>query len=52
MSDNEVKVIGTRHGEKMYEVLLTKEEAANLLTKAIFTKYPLIIRDLNYGKIS
>lgn len=48
--DNEVKVIGTRHGEKMYEVLLTKEEAAKSIDKGNFYKVPADNRDLNYGK--
>ena len=48
--DNEVKVIGTRHGEKMYEVLLTKEEAAKSIDKGNFYKVPADNRDLNYEK--
>lgn len=48
--DNEVKIIGTRHGEKLYETLLTREE----LSKAEdFGNYYRIIpdgRDLNYNK--
>lgn len=48
--DNEVKVIGTRHGEKKYEVLLTKEEAAKAIDKANFYRVPADNRDLNYEK--
>lgn len=48
--ENEVKVIGTRHGEKMYEVLLTKEEAAKAIDRGGFYKVPADNRDLNYGK--
>lgn len=48
--DNEIKVIGTRHGEKMYEVLLTKEEAAKSLDKGNFYRVPSDNRDLNYEK--
>lgn len=48
--DNEVKVIGTRHGEKMYEVLLTKEEAAKSIDKGNFYRIPADNRDLNYEK--
>lgn len=48
--DNDVKVIGTRHGEKMYEVLLTKEEAAKAIDKGEFYKVPADNRDLNYEK--
>lgn len=48
--DNDIKVIGTRHGEKMYEVLLTKEEAAKAVDKGDFYKVPADNRDLNYEK--
>lgn len=49
-ADNEVKIIGTRHGEKMYEVLLTKEEAAKAIDKGNFYRVPADNRDLNYEK--
>lgn len=49
-AENEIKVIGTRHGEKMYEVLLTKEEAAKAVDKGDFYKVPADNRDLNYEK--
>lgn len=49
-ADNEIKIIGTRHGEKMYEVLLTKEEAAKAVDKGNFYKVPADNRDLNYEK--
>ena len=48
--ENEIKVIGTRHGEKMYEVLLTKEEAAKAIDKGDFYRVPADNRDLNYEK--
>ncbi|XRG77366.1 polysaccharide biosynthesis protein [Rossellomorea sp. GAMAL-10_SWC] len=48
--DNEIKIIGTRHGEKIYEVLLTKEEAAKALDMGDFYRVPADNRDLNYGK--
>ncbi|MBU3194441.1 polysaccharide biosynthesis protein [Clostridium algidicarnis] len=48
--NNEIKVIGTRHGEKMYEVLLTKEEAAKAIDRGDFYKVPADNRDLNYEK--
>lgn len=48
--NNEVQVIGTRHGEKMYEVLLTKEEAAKAVDKGEFYRVPSDNRDLNYEK--
>ncbi|MGF7057753.1 polysaccharide biosynthesis protein [Brassicibacter mesophilus] len=48
--NNEIQVIGTRHGEKMYEVLLTKEEAAKSIDKGNFYRVPADNRDLNYEK--
>ncbi|MBF4695142.1 polysaccharide biosynthesis protein [Fusibacter ferrireducens] len=48
--DNDVKVIGTRHGEKKYEVLLTKEEAAKAIDRGDFYRIPADNRDLNYEK--
>lgn len=45
-----VKVIGIRHGEKMYETLLTKEEAANAIDMGGFYKIPSDNRDLNYNQ--
>jgi UDP-N-acetylglucosamine 4,6-dehydratase len=48
--DNGIKVIGTRHGEKTYEVLLTKEEAAKAVDMGNFFRVPADNRDLNYGK--
>ena len=47
---NEIKIIGTRHGEKIYEVLLTKEEAAKAIDTGYFYRIPADNRDLNYGK--
>ena len=49
-ANNEVKVIGTRHGEKLYETLLTKEE--NVVAKDMggFYRVPADKRDLNYEK--
>jgi len=49
-AENEINVIGTRHGEKMYEVLLTKEEAAKAIDKGDFYKVPADNRNLNYEK--
>ena len=46
----ETNIIGIRHGEKMYETLLTKEEAANALDMGNFFRVPCDKRDLNYGK--
>ncbi len=46
----EVKVIGIRHGEKMYETLLTNEECANAIDMGNFYRVPADKRDLNYDK--
>jgi len=48
--DNEIKIIGTRHGEKMHEVLLTKEEAAKAIDMGNFYRIPADNRELNYEK--
>jgi UDP-glucose 4-epimerase len=46
----EIKIIGIRHGEKMYETLLTKEEAAKAIDMGNFYAVPADNRDLNYDK--
>ena len=46
----EIKVIGIRHGEKMYETLLTNEECANAFDLGDFYRVPSDKRDLNYDK--
>ena len=46
----EIKVIGIRHGEKMYETLLTKEECAKAEDMGNFYRVPADNRDLNYDK--
>ena len=46
----EIKVIGIRHGEKMYETLLTKEECAKAEDMGDFYRVPADNRDLNYDK--
>ena len=48
--DHEIKVIGIRHGEKMYETLLTNEECANAFDLGEFYRVPSDKRDLNYDK--
>ena len=45
-----IKVIGIRHGEKMYETLLTNEECANAVDMGNFYRVPCDKRDLNYDK--
>lgn len=47
---HEISEIGIRHGEKMYEVLLTKEEAAKAVDMGDFFRVPADNRDLNYDK--
>ena len=49
-ADNEIKVIGIRHGEKMYETLLTDEECAHAIDMGSFYRVPADKRDLNYDK--
>ena len=48
--NHEIKVIGIRHGEKMYETLLTNEECANALDLGDFYRVPCDKRGLNYDK--
>ncbi|EMJ38106.1 polysaccharide biosynthesis protein [Leptospira interrogans] len=45
-----VEVIGTRHGEKLYETLLSREEMANVEDMTDYYRIPPDLRDLNYGK--
>ena len=46
----EIKVIGIRHGEKMYETLLTNEECAKAIDMGDFYRVPADNRSLNYDK--
>lgn len=48
--DHEIKVIGTRHGEKLYEALLSREEMAAAEDLGGYYRVPPDLRDLNYGK--
>jgi len=48
--ESETKIIGIRHGEKMYETLLTNEECANAIDMGDFYRVPADKRDLNYDK--
>ena len=48
--NTEIKVIGIRHGEKMYETLLTNEECANAIDMGNFYRVPADKRGLNYDK--
>ncbi len=47
---HEIKIIGIRHGEKMYETLLTNEECAHAVDLGNFYRVPCDKRDLNYDK--
>ncbi len=47
---HEIRVIGIRHGEKLYETLLTNEECANAIDLGNFFRVPCDKRDLNYDK--
>ena len=49
-ADTEVKVIGTRHGEKLYETLVTREEMAKSEDMGNYFRIPADNRDLNYDK--
>ena len=47
--DNEIRIIGTRHGEKLYETLLTREEMARAEDMGYYYRISADIRDLNYA---
>ena len=47
-SDNEIKIIGTRHGEKLYETLMTREEMNHAEDLGDYFRIPADNRDLNY----
>ena len=49
-ADNEIKIIGIRHGEKMYETLLTNEECAHAIDMGNFYRVPVDKRSLDYDK--
>lgn len=49
-ADTEIKIIGTRHGEKLYETLCTREEMLNAEDMGDFYRIPADNRDLNYAK--
>lgn len=48
--NTEVKTIGTRHGEKLYETLVTREEMAKAIDMGNYYRIPCDTRDLNYDK--
>ena len=47
---NEIKIIGTRHGEKLFETLLNREEMASAQDLGGYYRIPVDARDLNYNK--
>jgi UDP-glucose 4-epimerase len=49
-SSNKIKIIGTRHGEKLYETLCTREEMMKAEDLGEFYRIPADNRDLNYAK--
>ena len=49
-TDDKIRIIGIRHGEKMYETLLTNEECANAIDMGQFYRVPADKRGLNYDK--
>ncbi len=49
-SSSEIKIIGTRHGEKLYETLVNREEMAKASDMGDYFKIPADTRDLNYNK--
>jgi UDP-glucose 4-epimerase len=48
-ADNEIRIIGTRHGEKLYETLLNREEMAKAEDQGDYFRVPADCRDLNYS---
>ena len=48
--DHPIKIIGTRHGEKVYETLCSREEMASAEDLGGYFRLPPDLRDLNYGK--
>jgi UDP-glucose 4-epimerase len=49
-ADNEIRIIGARHGEKMHETLCGKEEMSKAIDMGKFYRIPADMRDLNYTK--
>jgi UDP-glucose 4-epimerase len=49
-SKTEIKIIGTRHGEKLFETLVNREEMAKAVDMGNYFRIPADNRDLNYGK--
>ena len=49
-TEHSIKIIGTRHGEKLYETLLTREEMVSAIDMGEYYRIPSDTRDLNYNK--
>lgn len=49
-TENKIKVIGTRHGEKLYESLVSKEEMVHAIDLGDYYRLPADTRDLNYNR--
>ena len=49
-NDHAINIIGTRHGEKLYEVLLSREEMVASVDEGDYYRIPPDLRDLNYSK--
>jgi UDP-glucose 4-epimerase len=49
-AETEIKIIGTRHGEKLFESLISREEMARAEDLGEYFRIPSDSRDLNYGK--
>ena len=49
-SNHDTRVIGTRHGEKLYESLISREEMAHAIDMGAYYRIPTDNRDLNYAK--
>ena len=48
--DNKIKIIGTRHGEKLYESLVSREEMSKAVDLGNYFRIPIDNRSLNYSK--
>jgi UDP-N-acetylglucosamine 4,6-dehydratase len=48
-ADNEIQILGTRHGEKLYETLLNREEMSKAEDRGGYYRIPVDARDLNYS---
>ena len=50
MKNNAIEIMGTRHGEKLFETLISREEMVSAVEMGNYYKIPADDRDLNYGK--